>query len=120
VADAAVVAATADLSDLVRAEGRILGLERQDAAANVCRQQTPVVGGALGGVEEASHARGVEAIGLAVQCSLGHAHDLGPRCSSLAEEHDGPEHLVRFLLRPADEEAQLLPVVRRRAARAFG
>jgi hypothetical protein len=120
VADGAVAAVPADRGELPEAEGRVLGLEFDDGAPDLGREESTGSRRRRRGVEveEALHAPRREAGDLAAQGALGHGRFAGAGGDRLAEEHDRPEQLVGFLFRRADQEAQLVPVVCGLAARS--
>src|SRR5262249_12434020 len=102
----------ADLADrrqLVRSEGRVLGLELVDRLA-VARWQGALILDGLG-LQEALHPQLVEAIDLPVDGAGGNAGLLGSLDGWCAEDHDGPDQLIASLLRPIELELELFPIV---------
>ncbi len=118
-AHSTIVPSSTDRGDLVWAERRVLGLQRQDAMPQVSRHPTAVIVGPRSGREEAGHPLGVEAVRLAVERALRDTGGLGPLGGRLPKEHDGPQQFVGLLLGELHAQPQLLPVVRRLAPDPF-
>jgi hypothetical protein len=99
VVDRAAKSTAADPGDLPQAKRRILGLQRDDGAADLGGQPPTIALGQRSRiVEEALHPRAGEPSGLAAQRAFRDAGLPGAIRSRLAEEHDGPQELVGFLL----------------------
>jgi hypothetical protein len=111
-----VEARLADRRELVRAEGRVFGLEVADGLADSRRQAAVLLD--LGGREEAGHALSIEARRPPVDGPLGDASLPGALAGGTAEEHDRAQQLVGALLREGCQQLQLLPVVSGLDARA--
>ena len=69
--------------------------------------------------EQAEHADVIEPLDLAIGLARRHPGLAGALGRRLAGEHAGAHHLVGALLRPLDQERELLPIVRRLDARAL-